>query len=656
MIAKKARTGFPSVTLVTRVVLGLIVAVNLLGGAVVWSYRAHKISDGAAGDLHARLAALQPLLAANAWSDPATLRQISAELDPIANDLRDLDSVIPFGGALPIGGDRAEHHALLMAEDVVLAAKAAIAAELVLLPALGGLEASALTAVSGRPPPPGTHFLTQSDVAVAQTSLNPAKVAMQGAEAEWQRIAPNDRVRLEQSAYGPFLRVMSAIGPRLDNWLQLESAVIDGSRGLLGVQTPAHLLLVLMDSSVPRPTGGAITHYALLTVNQGYVVPGVQLQPVTQLDCTSHACPAHPVPSNYQWMPLTPTQYGLGFSNMDPDFTVSAWSIFNAYTQEGGPLVSGIIAVTPAVLESALNATGPVTLPRFGVTVTATNLMPLMRQYDDAGQNGQQGAGADFDAAVFQAVGARLASLGPQERARLWHSLGSDLATKDIQLYAFNRRVEAGLIALNLAADVPSSQHSDDLFVVDTGLDDASVGSLVSEQISDNITLDKHQGTQHNLTITYHYVPLGGAQQGMPYDDLVRVIAAKDASQGSIDGPCTPIPDATNMEANHTTLACRFHLQPGQSLTIHFSWSAADILDRSDAPTYSLLVQRQAGAQTAVSVRIAAPAGYAVSHATASSGSPPREEGDTLTWTANNLTRDTVLSASLLASGTSSAG
>lgn len=646
MIAEQVRARVWSVKLVTQVVLGLIVVANLLVGVALWSSHTQGISERATADLRTHVATLQSLLAANAWSDTVGLSQISAQLDPLSSDLHTLDSVIPFGGALPVGGDSAQHHALAMAEDMALAAKHAIAAELILLPALRGLEATALGAVSGKSVP-GAHLLTQDDVSAAQVHLDPAMAAMQDALAEWQSISPNDQAQLERGATGPFLHLMSAVGAKLDGWLQLESAVLDWSPALLGLQEPARLLLVVMDSNVPRPTGGAITHVALLTLNQGAIAPGIHLQPVSQLDCPVGTCPVRPLPSNYQWMPLAPGQYGLGFSNIDPDFTVSAWSIFNAFVAEGGSKVSGIIAITPAALLSALDTVESVTLPAFGVTVTAGNLVPLMHQYDELGENGQHAGTADFTSDLFQALGARLAALDEQQQARLWHELGNDLATKDIQLYAFNQRTEAELASLDLAANIPPIQHGDALYIVDTSLDSAPVGLRVSEQISDTIALDNNQGAQHTLSITYHYAPSPPGTQGVPYDDLVRVIAASGAVQGRIAGPCAAAPAASHAEAFRTVLGCRFRLLPGQSLTLQFSWYAADVLTNTGVPEYSLLVQRQAGQSVSMQIGVSAPDGQSLTQTSASSGTAPTISNGKVLWLAKSLATDTTLTTSV---------
>ena len=164
---------------------------------------------------------------------------------------------------------------------------------------------------------------------------------------------------------------------------------------LLGIGTPAHYLLEIMDSTELRPGGGFIGNYGIATLSGGRLT-AAHITDTYLLDrpfeLAGHSIP---FPSTYQWFAhyLDLSSWSLRDSNLDADFATDARYGEMNYEREGGNVpLQGVIAITPYFIEHVLDITGPISVPEYRETVTAQNLISLIHFHQLGGTAAGEGS------------------------------------------------------------------------------------------------------------------------------------------------------------------------------------------------------------------------------------------------------------------------
>jgi len=642
----KAASRTPPGRRVAVLLLCLILLLNLLGVGGIWAYRVASTGKMVSADLSARLARVEALLASPSLSQ-SSLLQLEAEAKGAEADLKQLDSLLPLGGTLNVGPIVPAHRVLQLGIHGMEVAQNAAAAAIVLEPPLQALLYS-VTHEKMSSLPPGAHLLTTSDVYQAQFYLDNAKAAWQQVLTDRAAITPEDLRTLQMEQVTKFVQRLDASAASITHGMDIASAMLDWSPFALGLQGSVHYLLLNMDTDELRATGGFLGNYADLEVKGGALVSGIHFHDVYTLDCPNNTCPEHPVPPQYSWFTLAGSQFGMRDANLDPDFPTSAGLITQLYQQESGHRVEGVVAVTPAIVESVLRVIGPITVPGFNVRVTADNLRSKLHYYH---QNAQiaQSLGISptklgtsifkvFDVLLAQALSAKLGQMTTDQQLALGKSLLQQFATKDIQVFFNNTRLQEFAQQLDLTGSVATAP-GDSMYVVDTNDGASYANSDMVESVSDTVTLDDAGNARHNLTVKYTYAVVQHQYtQKSEYSDLARVILPAGAVQRNVSGPCSP---RTLKQAYHVVIACQFMLNRGSSVALHFSWLVPNAAGKEPSSSYALLIQRQPGANVSYKISVAPPPSRPFSTA----ASPAQLANGNLTWKASPLLRDTVLEA-----------
>lgn len=649
-LARAARQR--SEIVVARWIFVIILALNVIGGGGIWAVSAVITAQRATADLKVREQHIQTLVGSHGLTQVATLSRIRTELGAADDDLHRLDGILPFADLGVIGPEARAHHALRMGIDSLDAAQSGISVATALLPGLSWLAQSVAHAHASTPPTSGAHPLTIGEIRAAQTALHAAQVSWQQAQGERSQFSLADLEMLHAGSAVPALKRVDSLAPTIALGIELVSALVDGSETLLGLHSPENFLLLNMDSDELRATGGFLGNYSVLTISNDALTSGIHLHDVYTLDCPqapAAPCPTRPVPPDYAWFTLAGDHFGMRDSNLDPDLPTSSWITEHLLQQEGGPTVDGIIAITPALMQDVLGGIGPVLVPRLNVTVTADNLRDLLHYYH---QNAQitvalgispEALGTSkfkvFDVLLTQAVVARLSTLTSTQQTALATTLLQALQTKNVQFFFNNQRIEQALEELGVAGHVVVAP-ADSLYVVDTNDGGSYSNADVAERIADTVTLDAAGGAWHHLDITYTYRTISHLYtQSTVFSDMARVIIPNAAQQGSSTGSCVPV---RVIQAYHVALGCQMKVMRGATAIIHFSWYVPAATTPRPGTTYTLLVQRQPGANASIHIVVNPPAGRTF----AAAATPAQLSGASLEWSANPLLRDTTLSAS----------
>ncbi len=132
---------------------------------------------------------------------------------------------------------------------------------------------------------------------------------------------------------------------------------------MLGQDSPRKYLVLFQNDAELRPTGGFLTAYAIIEVNNGKVSI-VQSNDIYTLDEKFTERLEAPEPIK-KYLPNVPYWY-LRDQNLSPDFKVSMDTFYPNYLKTKSPAVDGIVAVDTQLLVDLLKITGPIGVHGFG--------------------------------------------------------------------------------------------------------------------------------------------------------------------------------------------------------------------------------------------------------------------------------------------------
>jgi hypothetical protein len=222
--------------------------------------------------------------------------------------------------------------------------------------------------------PKDTHLRLSAALNELQTiraALNDGIGALDGAAA---KIRALDGYRL----IGPLNSARNDLKARLPRAGRRAVSARDGLDALidmLGGSGPQRFLIFSQNPDEVRPTGGFIGTYGVLTTHDGHVS-------LTQFDSTSSWYGTHPQAALQPAQASLPFQLGtppqaqtIADVNATADFSAAGQLASELWTRGGEPAVNGVISMTPAVMARIVGVLGPVTVPGYGGTITAANLI-----------------------------------------------------------------------------------------------------------------------------------------------------------------------------------------------------------------------------------------------------------------------------------------
>ncbi len=577
-------------------------------------------AQAAERDAMAHVRAIESVLADKDYTNIAHLQVVQSHLQVVADDLRRLQGNGLLGVPLADrAGAASVRHALEMASDLVAAGQEGLQVALLLLPHAGTIFQGVNSAG------PSAPILSLDEIDSVSGSLADADRLFQRTLAERGDVRDDDLRRLGLSSLVGQLHQFDALVPKLREYLGHARTLVAALPTLLGLVTPAHYLVLDLDSDELRPGGGFIGNYAVVTLSGGRMQDGLHLHDIYTLDCP-RGCPYNRIPEAFAWMDLAPTQFGLRDANLNPDYPQSARLLEGLFAREGGGPVDGVICITPALIQNIMRVTGPISVPEFNQTVSADNLQDVLHYYhlQTGADKVSGGAYGTTSRKVLDALlGANLlhavASLAPAQQQQVGRILLDALLTRDLQVYLNDAQAEQVLMARGVAGQVYTPAGGDSLHVVDANVGVSYANADIAEQIADTVTLDAQGTATHDMTIKYTYAKRShlydaaytAAGGGWYYRDFVQVILP-DAAWITGGSGCTWVPVT---QAGHVARGCLFVVGASRTLTLNLRWALHNAVQPTHAGNrYELFVQRQAGNAQSVEVTLTPPHGTQVVH------------------------------------------
>jgi hypothetical protein len=431
------------------------------------------------------------------------------------------------------------------------------------------------------------------------------------------------------SRLGPMVASVQTKLPEIKQVMTDLQATLALAGTLLGVGQSANYLLEVLDSTELRPGGGFIGNYGFVTVAGGHL-GGIKMQDVDLLDINAkYGSQVIPIPDNYSWFNVFP-RWGFRDSNLDSDFPTSAKNGEQLYKEETGSSatpVTGVIAITPWLIQSMLKITGPITMPEYNNDqISADNLVAKIHYYQLT--NGvPPGSDKTYDPVSLSSLRKRFSGLlfkhfmdtvkaqSAQDMGPLMKTLVDGLRSKDLQVYLDPPPAEDILVQTHLGSTLDAPAGGDSFMAVDANIIANKSNYVVSDALSDVVTLDAKGNATHHTTLTYTW-PKDPAtlQQTFPSTQskawqlamYQRLYVPPGATLNQRNGWYTTADTTTAF--NRQVWGGKMAVNYGTTTTLTVDWTVPSVATHSASGWhYTYLLQRQAGARYTLNLKVALP-------------------------------------------------
>ncbi len=226
---------------------------------------------------------------------------------------------------------------------------------------------------------------------------------------------------------------------------------------VLGEDKTRHYLVLFQDPYVPRPTGGLLGNYAMVTCSSGAI--SLKGGSIFSLDniFLSKVIPPSPLQTiSNKWF--------FHDLNWFFDFPSSGRKILDAYNQLGtGIKLDGVVLVNPDTVKDVLSISGPINVKGYDSAITVDT-------FDDFFQNQIQG-GADLInqessreysryafASFISSLQKKLQTISSSQWQKIIPLLENDLKNKDIQLFFQDDNLEYYFDSLGATGKITESK------------------------------------------------------------------------------------------------------------------------------------------------------------------------------------------------------
>ncbi len=485
----------------------------------------------------------------------------------------------------------------------------------------------------------GPAFL--SELRGMQTSI-----ANINSEAQAVKNATSNLRKLSSS----FNTIDDSIGKRyLENSASLYKAnsFLGSLITILNSENTRHFLILFQNPSEIRPGGGFIGSYADISIRNGQmqnidvrdiydpdgqffekIVPPYQLQTVTQ-------------------------NWGARDANWFFDFPTSAKTVIDFLElskmySENGVTFDGAIAINIPVIQSMLEATGPIYLPDYDLTIDQNNFLTEVQREVEAGKDKKAGQPKKILKVLAPLLLEKMKTLDANSQGIFLKKLGEHVAKKDIMFYAKDDSLASFLRQSGVDGsvfDVPSNFLGSYLAVVDANVAGGKTDALIDQSVDANINIDTSGAVLTDLTVTRVH---NGGDKKDPWwnsknQNFIQILTDpgsalismkgnsvklekpkfnydsngydENADLRSIDDSRTAIPEFNAWvmnEFNKTAFGTWFNVEPRKTgvLTLRYHNDNTSLTPPATGSTYTFVYEKQSGVSTKLSATIAAPIGF----------------------------------------------
>jgi hypothetical protein len=372
----------------------------------------------------------------------------------------------------------------------------------------------------------------------------------------------------------------------------------------LGDPNAKNYLLLFQNDKEIRPTGGFITAFATLKIDQGQVQTTTS-DDIYRLDerllatCESKICPLTPPDPIVKYLPevsgVARSAWSMRDSNISPDVPTSAKEFRRMYELLGaGFAFDGIIYIDTQVVEEIITLTGPIDV--FGTKYSAEvdercdcpNVIYELESYAEIAAKGEQDRKAILGVLMQQilakVLGADIASL-PQfieTVARLANH-------KHIMFYIGDQETQSALSKLNWTGEI-KDYEGDYLHINDANFAGGKSNLYVTQEVIQEISV-KGEGVRKKITIEYKNDQPFNTWLNAINRDYVRFYVPEGSKLVSSKG--SEVPVTTIEDLGKTVFEAFIQVRPENSRKMEIEYE----IPYKPSGEYKLLIQKQPGAK-----------------------------------------------------------
>lgn len=362
-------------------------------------------------------------------------------------------------------------------------------------------------------------------------------------------------------------------------------------------------LILFQNDNELRPTGGFLTAYAVINVEDGKVTPETS-DDIYELD--KKFTKKIPIPEQLGKYLTTEKYWNLRDMNVSPNYKTSMETFFShLQTVPGAPKeVDGIIAVDTEFLTGLLTVLGPVEVPGYG-TYSAENTPKcdcpqiiyalseiITRPTPYIRENRKGILGPLMRAILTKAYGAP-----KQQWPELFTHAQTAVAGRNLQFYFTDESAQKAAETINAAGLMTSRGDRDFLGIVNANLGGAKSNLFVEHTAKQTVSAPVDGVITKTLEITYKNtrkadncnLEAGLLCLNSTLRDWTRIYVPKGAELIEAQGFTTEA--KTYEEADFTVFDGFFILEPLGSATIRLTYT----IPYQDAPDYSVYIWKQGG-------------------------------------------------------------
>lgn len=272
---------------------------------------------------------------------------------------------------------------------------------------------------------------------------------------------------------------------------------------MLGADRPQKYLLLFQNNSEMRPTGGFIGSYGILDLENGKI-KNLFVDNIYNPDGQLKEHIVAPMP-----IQKVSAAWTMHDANWFADYPTSAKKVALFYEKTGGSTVDGVLAITPEFTKTLLRATGPIPLPKYGITVSADNFVELTQNqveklYDKQENRPKQILG-DLTEILMQKFlqndNSDSANSSNPDHLTLLKDFERLLREKQILLYSRDEKIEAMFQKRGWGGEVKNPE-GDYLSIINTNLNGYKTDAVMEEKIHLQTEIAPDGSLTNTLSIT----------------------------------------------------------------------------------------------------------------------------------------------------------
>ncbi|TSC74671.1 MAG: Uncharacterized protein G01um101444_232 [Parcubacteria group bacterium Gr01-1014_44] len=470
-------------------------------------------------------------------------------------------------------------------------------------------------AVSGNPEKPLSDFINsfRDSLVFAQKRFKTASILLGEVDAQ---VIPEEK--------RPSFLDFQAQWPALEEFLDGALNYADFLLELVGQSGPKKYLVLFQNNTELRATGGFIGSYGLADFNRGFL-RSFEVKDVYETDGQAKTNIIPPKELQH----ITPV-WGMRDANWFVNFPDSAKKVMQIYTEnDGGPMVDGVISITPTVISKILEVIGPVEMPDYQTVIHSGNFLSAIQEEVEYGPNRTKPKQilVDFAPKFLEKLG----QLDKEKWPGIFKILTESVEQKHILAYFKNRPMEKVALAGGFGGEIKLADK-DYLSVIHTNVKGSKTDAYIDNTYRLGSEVNEAGLVEHNLSITRSH--RGGKTDFGFYNrtnyDYVRVLVPEGSKLSEISGhfinnfsPLADYADGWGFvadadlvayenkivrlrpgvqqfseggpptgEASKTVFGFWLVVEPGKTKTVTLKYETPV---RLDDDRYSLLVQKQPG-------------------------------------------------------------